>query len=210
MSSRIVGPVIAVAIVLAVIVILATNLQTGPVPAQAPEPAVHAAMHSEDPGSAQRFMPMVAKDGPHYGKTYRMPGHGKYRLIYTIYPPDPNQFGRHTDAVTGVGPWWEPFDVEFEFDYQGIPADEEGKGQTVAGVPFREYFIGKQESHHMEIQAVWLPPVQMEGMELPQDPDVIHLEADIHALAGHPNGFALGDWVPYLRVEFELIPIEEN
>ena len=208
------GPVIAVAIVVAVIVILTMNLQTAPAPAEAPEPSQATAQTTPSGHGAigdRQFMPMVAKDGPHYGKTYRMPGHGKYQLIYTVYPPDPNQFGRHVDAVTGVGPWWEPFDVEFEFDYQGIPAEEgaDKAGQQVGGAPFREYFIGKQESHHMEIQAVWLPPVQMEGIELPQDPDVIHLEADIHALAGHPNGFGLGDWIPYLKVEFELIPIKE-
>ena len=65
------------------------------------------------------FMPMVAKDGPHYGATLQMPGPGKYRLIYELEPPSSNGFGRHSDPITGVAPWWEPFRVEFEFDYPG-------------------------------------------------------------------------------------------
>ena len=59
---------------------------------------------------------MVAKDGPHYGATLRMPGPGKYRLTYHLEPPD---MGRHVDPITGVAPWWEPFSVEFEFNYAG-------------------------------------------------------------------------------------------
>ena len=65
------------------------------------------------------FMPMVAKDGPHYGATVTMPGPGKYRLIYELEPPSSKGFGRHSDPITGVAPWWEPFQVEFEFDYTG-------------------------------------------------------------------------------------------
>ena len=29
-------------------------------------------------------------------------------------------FGRHTDKETGVGPWFKPFTVEYEFTYAGI------------------------------------------------------------------------------------------
>lgn len=67
-----------------------------------------------------QFDPMVAKDGPHYGATIRMPGPGKYRLRYEFEPPSVNGFGRHTDPVTGVGPWWEPFNVEFPFVYEPV------------------------------------------------------------------------------------------
>jgi hypothetical protein len=66
------------------------------------------------------FDPMVAKDGPHYGATIRMPGPGKYRLVYELEPPSVNGFGRHTDPITGVGPWWEKFSVEFSFDYSPV------------------------------------------------------------------------------------------
>lgn len=67
------------------------------------------------------FAPMVARDGPHYGATVRMLGTGKYILTYRIEPPTASAFGRHTDAITGVGPWWQPFDVQWEFDYTGLP-----------------------------------------------------------------------------------------
>jgi uncharacterized protein involved in high-affinity Fe2+ transport len=69
------------------------------------------------------FMPMVANDGPHYGDNVKMMGPGKYKLLLTIAPPsaDPHaHFGRHVDKETGVGPWFEPFTVEFEFVYAGI------------------------------------------------------------------------------------------
>ncbi len=68
-----------------------------------------------------QMVPMVAKDGPHYGATVQMPAHGEYRLTYKIRPPSENGFGRHMDAVTGVAPWWEPFSVEFTFRYEGVP-----------------------------------------------------------------------------------------
>ena len=45
------------------------------------------------------FMPMVASDGPHYGQNIKM---------------------------LGVGKWWKPFDVSFEFKYTGL---DKSKGQ---------------------------------------------------------------------------------
>ena len=72
---------------------------------------------------AGEFMPMVANDGPHYGDNIKLFGPGKYRLKYTILPPSENKhahFGRHTDRLTGVRPWFKPFDVDYEFTYVGI------------------------------------------------------------------------------------------
>jgi uncharacterized protein involved in high-affinity Fe2+ transport len=72
------------------------------------------------------FMPMVANDGPHYGDNVKLAGPGKYRVKYTIYPPNapenPNgrHFGRHTDRLTGVRPWFKTFQVEYEFTFAGI------------------------------------------------------------------------------------------
>jgi uncharacterized protein involved in high-affinity Fe2+ transport len=69
------------------------------------------------------FMPMVANDGPHYGDNVKLAGPGKYRLKLTIEPPgaDPHaHFGRHVDKETGVGPWFRPFSVEYEFAYAGV------------------------------------------------------------------------------------------
>ena len=65
------------------------------------------------------MLPMVAKDGPHYGATIEMPGPGKYTLTYHIDNPSKKGFGRHDDPITGVAPWWNAFDVTFEFDYPG-------------------------------------------------------------------------------------------
>lgn len=72
------------------------------------------------------FMPMVASDGPHYGDNVKLAGPGKYKVRFTIYPPDAKEnptgqhFGRHTDRATGVRPWFKPFDVEWAFTYAGI------------------------------------------------------------------------------------------
>lgn len=63
------------------------------------------------------FMPMVAIDGPHYGSNIKMPGAGNYTLTYHIEPPSRQGFGRHTDKGTGVGAWFQPFDVEYDFKY---------------------------------------------------------------------------------------------
>lgn len=61
------------------------------------------------------------------------------------------------------------------------------------------------EKNGMEIGAVYLQPVIMDppmpGNNLPAD---IHLEADIHAVKNNPNGFALGDWIPFLQVSYHL------
>lgn len=69
------------------------------------------------------FMPMVASDGPHYGKNIKLDGNGKYKVTFTIYPPSYNKnvgFGRHIDKETGVAPWFKPFDVTWEFNYAGV------------------------------------------------------------------------------------------
>lgn len=73
------------------------------------------------------FDPMVASDGPHYGKNIKLDGPGEYHLTYTIYPPghapegvDAPMFMRHVDDETGVGKWFEPFKVDFDFTYAGI------------------------------------------------------------------------------------------
>ena len=76
--------------------------------------------------AAGDFMSMVANDGPHYGDNVKLAGPGKYRLKYVIYPPNAQEnpggrnFGRHTDRLTGVRPWFKPVSVEWEFVYAGI------------------------------------------------------------------------------------------
>ncbi|MFZ1469919.1 MAG: iron transporter [Paracoccaceae bacterium] len=79
---------------------------------------------------------------------------------------------------------------------------------TCAGAIFAaEYPIGMpQEGGGLEGAAVYLQPIVMEpaGMMTPPTETDIHLEADIHALGGNPNGLAEGEWVPYLQIGFAL------
>jgi uncharacterized protein involved in high-affinity Fe2+ transport len=67
--------------------------------------------------------PMVARDGWHYGASIEMPKAGRYKLTYAIEPP---KVGRHVDPVTGVAPWWKPFEVSFDWDYEGLRMKDEG------------------------------------------------------------------------------------
>ena len=70
-----------------------------------------------------------------------------------------------------------------------------------------EYPVGApQQRNGMEIAAVYLQPVTMEpaGLMRTAAQSDIHLEADIHALAGNPQGFDEGFWMPYLVVKYEL------
>lgn len=77
------------------------------------------------------FMPMVASDGPHYGQNIKMLGVGNYKVTYHIEPPPKAGMHRHTDADTGVGKWWKPFDVSYEFKYTGL---DKSKGQEAPKV----------------------------------------------------------------------------
>ncbi len=65
------------------------------------------------------LMPMIASDGPHYAENIKLNGPGKYKLTYHIAPPPVNGFYRHTDKETGVGKWWTPFDLNWDFTYLG-------------------------------------------------------------------------------------------
>ena len=58
----------------------------------------------------------------------------------------------------------------------------------------------------MNIAAVYLQPIEMEpeGMMRPAKESDVHMEADIKAAKGNTNGFAEGDWIPYLVVNYEL------
>ena len=72
---------------------------------------------------AGTLMPMTASDGPHYGDNVKLLGAGKYHLRLFIEPPSMNShahFGRHTDRLTGVAPWWKPFEAGYDFVYVGL------------------------------------------------------------------------------------------
>ncbi|HET6719206.1 MAG TPA: iron transporter [Rhodocyclaceae bacterium] len=76
-----------------------------------------------------------------------------------------------------------------------------------------EYPIGSpQNLAGMEVAAVYLQAIDMEPeghMRKAAESD-IHLEADIHALANNPNGFAEGMWVSHLLVKYELTKAGSN
>ncbi|MFL9877671.1 iron transporter [Herbaspirillum rhizosphaerae] len=65
------------------------------------------------------MMAMVASDGPHYGDNVKLDGPGKYKLKLTIAPPS-GHFGRHVDKETGVGPWFKPFELTYDFTFAGV------------------------------------------------------------------------------------------
>ena len=71
----------------------------------------------------------------------------------------------------------------------------------------REYFVGGPvHQHDMEIVANYLVGVEMAPM-LPgmvMGPDVIHLEADVHATADNVYGYPDGAWVGYLTIGYTL------
>lgn len=69
------------------------------------------------------LMGMVANDGPHYGDNVKLDGPGKYHLKLFVSPPRQDghdAFGRHVDKETGVGPWFKPFVLEWDFPFAGI------------------------------------------------------------------------------------------
>ncbi|GAC1334197.1 MAG: iron transporter [Beijerinckiaceae bacterium] len=75
----------------------------------------------------------------------------------------------------------------------------------------KEYPIGKpQMNGGMEVGAVYLQPIEMDPpdvMRAAKDSDV-HLEADIKAAKDNKNGFAEGDWIPALVVNYELTKLD--
>jgi periplasmic iron binding protein len=72
----------------------------------------------------------------------------------------------------------------------------------------KEYFVGGPvHQHDMEIVANYLVGIEMApmtpGMQM-AGPDVIHIEADVHATADNVYGYPDGAWVPYLSIGYTL------
>lgn len=71
----------------------------------------------------------------------------------------------------------------------------------------REYYVGGPvHADDMEIVANYLLGIEMAPMPpgMAHGPDAIHLEADVHATANNPYGFADGAWIPYLTIDYTL------
>jgi hypothetical protein len=64
--------------------------------------------------------PMVASDGPHYGANVALDGPGLYHVAFRINPPQAHHFMHHTDAETGIAPWWDPIDYTGSFKFIGV------------------------------------------------------------------------------------------
>ena len=74
---------------------------------------------------------------------------------------------------------------------------------------FQEYPIGDEiedTENHFKVALVYFQPVPMEpqGMMLSPDKADIHIETDIHATEGNECGFGVGEWIPYMRVEYKF------
>ncbi|WP_026607706.1 iron transporter [Methylocapsa acidiphila] len=82
-----------------------------------------------------------------------------------------------------------------------------------SGAFAKEYPIGKpQQKNGMEIGAVYLQPIEMDPPDVmrPAKDSDVHLESDIKAAKDNKNGFAQGDWIPYLSVNYELTKLDDN
>jgi uncharacterized protein involved in high-affinity Fe2+ transport len=83
----------------------------------------------------------------------------------------------------------------------------------ISGAAALEYPIGEPRlMHGMEIAAVYLQPIEMEPAHImrPAAESDIHLEADIHATHDNVNGFAEGDWIPNLSIEYTLTRLDDD
>ena len=74
---------------------------------------------------------------------------------------------------------------------------------------FQEYPIGDEIEdtvNHFKVALVYFQPVPMEpqGSMLSPDKADIHIETDIHATEGNECGFGVGEWIPYMRVEYKF------
>lgn len=68
------------------------------------------------------MMPMNASDGAHYGVNVKMPGAGKYKLMFMLESPEQQGYVLHVDKDTGVdGRFWKKsIDLEWDFNYVPI------------------------------------------------------------------------------------------
>lgn len=76
-----------------------------------------------------------------------------------------------------------------------------------SGAQAREFYVGGPvHQHDMEIVANYLVGIEMEPMTagMVHGPDVVHLEADVHATADNVYGFPDGAWMAYLTIHYKL------
>jgi uncharacterized protein involved in high-affinity Fe2+ transport len=90
-------------------------------------------------------------------------------------------------------------------DSSSAAAEEEADAPEVGG-GFEEtpIFEDQTAGGWLNVSAVYFQPVPMTDGSTIEGKD-IHLEADIHALAGNKFGFGEGDWVPYMNVSYKVL-----
>ncbi len=79
-----------------------------------------------------------------------------------------------------------------------------------AAAGFTEYPIFEdEEAGFLNVSAVYFQPVPMSGGNEKVDGFNIHLEADVSALE-NDLGFGVGDWVPYMTVDYKITGSDGN
>lgn len=91
--------------------------------------------------------------------------------------------------------------------FKSNSSTDSGSGAPGEEAGFEEFPIGDEmELGPLNVAGVYFQPVDMEpaGAGLAASASSFHIEADISALE-NDLGFGVGDFVPYLRVEYEII-----
>ena len=83
-------------------------------------------------------------------------------------------------------------------------ASEEAAPEVGGGFEETPIFEDQKAGGWLNVSAVYFQPVPMTDGSTIEGKD-IHLEADIHALAGNKFGFGEGDWVPYMNVSYKVL-----
>ena len=92
-------------------------------------------------------------------------------------------------------------------DTEEVTADAETSAAASVGeeAGFQEYPIFEDiEVGFLNVSAVYFQPVPMSNGNEDIDGYDLHLEADVSALE-NDLGFGVGDWVPYMTVDYEVI-----
>jgi len=73
-----------------------------------------------------------------------------------------------------------------------------------------EFYVGEPiVQDNLQIVPNYLTGIKMDQMPKGMDmsPDVIHLEADVHAAKDEKHGFSEDAWIPYLTINFTIIKL---
>jgi uncharacterized protein involved in high-affinity Fe2+ transport len=86
-------------------------------------------------------------------------------------------------------------------------------GFAAPAAGFQEYPLGdEKETHGLVIAGVYFQPVDMQpaGMGLTKDQADMHMEADISAGPDNQFGFGVGDFVPFLAVNYRATKLDSG